>query len=393
MPADLATSVTPRDIRRLYRLPETVQYCARCVISNQRPRIVFDAEGVCNACRYARRKHGEIDWAARERELRALCDRFRSRQGRYDVIVPASGGKDSTYVAYTLKTEYGMHPLTVTWSPLRYTEVGWENLRRFIRSGYDNILGTANDRTARVLARYALEELGEPFQPFIYGQMAFPLRMAALHKIPLVFYGENGEAEYGGDAYNENARQYNLETELDRHCFSGLRPEFFKQHGLTDADLLPFQPPGAEELRSTGIEAHFMSYYRPWVPQQNYYIASEHAGFTPNPDGRSEGTYSKYASLDDRFDGFHYYLMFCKFGIGRATSDAAHEIRDGHLTRDEGVRLVRKYDGEFPRKYFQEFLDYCRITDAQFWAIVDGWRAPHLWERADGTWKLKYQVS
>jgi len=381
-----------RDIQQRYRLPATVEYCRTCVISNQRPRIVFQ-EGICNACRYAERKRTGIDWAAREEELRALCDRFRGRQGHYDAIVPASGGKDSAYVAYLLKARYGMHPLTVTWAPLRYTDIGWQNFQQFIHAGFDNILGTPNGRIARLLTRYAFEEMGEPFQPFIYGQMGFPLWTAVRYRVPLVFYGENGEAEYGGDDYNQDAKQYDLTTELDRHCFSGLRPGWFKLHGLTDADLLPFQPPSVADLEAAGIEAYFMSYYRKWVPQEHYYVASEHAGFKPNPDGRSEGTYSKYASLDDRFDGFHYYLMFCKFGIGRATSDAAHEIRDGHITREEGVRLVRKYDGEFPAKYFKEFLEYCGLTEQRFWEVVDSWRAPHLWERVNGTWRLKYQVA
>lgn len=391
-PTDTARAVEPRDIRRLYRLPETVEFCRTCVVSNQRPRIVF-RDGICNACRYAQRKRTGIDWATREQELRALCDRHRSRQGRYDVIVPCSGGKDSAFVSHVLKTEYGMHPLTVTWAPLRYTDVGWQNLQRFIHAGYDNVLGTPNGKVARALTRDAFEELGEPFQPFIYGQVAFPLRMAVLYRIPLVFYGENGEAEYGGDEDNQDNRQYQFDTELDRHCFSAIRPEFFKSKGLSDADLAPFQPPTLEELKGVGVEAHFMSYYRRWVPQQHYYLASESMGFLPNPDGRSEGTYSKYASLDDRFDGFHYYLMFCKFGIGRATSDAAHEVRDGHITREEAVRLVHKYDGEFPKKYFKEFLEYCDMTEQQFWDVVDSWRAPHLWERAGGEWNLKYRVS
>ena len=127
------------------------------------------------------------------------------------------------------------------------------------------------------------------------------------------------------------------------------------------------------------------------MPQENYYYAAEHTGFRANPE-RSEGTYSKYASLDDQLDGFHYYLAFIKFGIGRATSDTAHEIRDGHLTRDEGVQLVRKYDGEFPKKHFETFLDYCDMTEDYFHDIVDSWRASHLWERVGSEWVLRNRL-
>lgn len=139
----------------------------------------------------------------------------------------------------------------------------------------------------------------------------------------------------------------------------------------------------------------WFSYYKKWVPQENYYCAVEHTGFQANPDGRSEGTYSKYASLDDRTDGFHYYLGYIKFGIGRATSDAAHEIRDAHLTREEGVALVHRYDGEFPKKYFHEFLEYLSIRKAEFLEVVDMYRAlsPHLWEKSKDQWVLKHRVS
>jgi hypothetical protein len=114
-----------------------------------------------------------------------------------------------------------------------------------------------------------------------------------------------------------------------------------------------------------------------------------------NEDGRSEGTYSKYASLDDKTDGFHFYLAYIKFGIARATSDAAHEIRDGHLTREEGISLVHRYDGEFPKKYFKEFLEYLGIAEQDFWDVINFYRlhTPHLWEQKGGEWILKHRVS
>ena len=119
-----------------------------------------------------------------------------------------------------------------------------------------------------------------------------------------------------------------------------------------------------EELEKHGILGkHFFGYYKKWIPQENYYYAAENTGFQPNPE-RTEGTYSKYASLDDRLDGLHYYMKYIKFGFGRATDDAAHEIRDGHINREEGVALVSKYDGEFPKKYFTDFLSYLDILDS-----------------------------
>jgi hypothetical protein len=176
--------------------------------------------------------------------------------------------------------------------------------------------------------------------------------------------------------------------------------EWAVEHGIlkpedyTETDLLFYRPPPLADIQVQGIQMHWFSYYEKWVPQENYYHAAEHSGFQANPEGRSEGTYSKYASLDDKLDGLHYYFSFVKFGIGRATSDAAHEIRDAHLTRDEAVALVRRFDGEFPRKHLREALAYLDMSEPELWDIVNFYRArrPHLWEDAGGEWRLKYQV-
>ena len=116
----------------------------------------------------------------------------------------------------------------------------------------------------------------------------------------------------------------------------------------------------------------------------------KNTGFKPR-SSRNEGTYSKYASFDDQIDGFHYYLAFIKFGIARATADTAHEIRDGHITREEGINLVKRFDGEFPNEYFDVFLKYCDISADYFHEIIDSWRSPHLWKKVDGKWHLKHQ--
>jgi N-acetyl sugar amidotransferase len=379
-----------KDVRTLYNLPPEIRYCTRCVVSNQRPRITFDEDGVCSACRFSDFKRNSIDWEARESELRELCDRFRSRDGSYDVVVPCSGGKDGGFVAHQLKYVYGMHPLCVTWAPLLPTEVGRRNLDSFIHSGFNHVLGTPDPTVTRRLTRVSFLHVGDPFQPFIYGQTNFPLRVALQNNIRLIMYGENGEVEYGGDMKNALRPTREL-ADHDKHYFSGLPPEFWSQHGFSSADLFPFTAPDSNSVRQAGIEIHFLGYYKFWDPQENYYYCREHTGFSPNPE-RSEGTYSKYASLDDRIDGFHYYLGYIKFGIGRTTSDAAHEIRDGKITREEGVALVRKFDGEFPARHFQAFLDYCSITADEFHQVVDSWRSDHIWSRQDDQWQLRHAV-
>jgi N-acetyl sugar amidotransferase len=337
----------------------------------------------------------------REKQLQELLDQSRRKDGSWDVVVPCSGGKDSSYVAHQLKTKYGMHPLTVTWAPFRYTDIGFENFLNFVDSGFNNLIAYPNGRFHRKLARLSFEELGDAWQPFAYGQMCYAFHIALRMGIKLVVFGENGEAEYGGDPKNNEMSHMPLEdwaslyfkgTTVDDLVDFGLEhKDYISTKDFDSSDLTFYRPPPVEELVNAGIQMHWYSYYHKWVPQENYYYSLENTGFNANP-GRSEGTYSKYASLDDRLDGFHYYLAFIKFGIGRTTSDAAHEIRDGHITREEAVALVRRYDGEFPSKHFPEFLEYLGIDEEHFWRVVDCYRGANAWEW-NGQWKLKHQVS
>ena len=379
-----------RDLISQYNLPLEVKFCKKCVVSNQRPRIAFDEHGVCSACRYAEYKRTKVDWAQREDELMALCDKHRKSNGEYDVIVPCSGGKDGGYVAHQLKYKYGMNPLAVTWAPLKATAVGRNNLDAFIASGFNHVLGTPNPQITKQLTHLSLKHLGDPFQPFIYGQANFPLQVAVKYDVQIIMYGENGEVEYGGDMKNAYRPTRNIQDH-SKHYFSGMPPEFWTEHGILLTDLLPFMAPRYQDIIGNKTEMHFFSYYKFWDPQENYYYCRENTGFRPNTE-RSEGTYSKYASLDDQIDGFHYYLSYIKFGIGRSTSDAAHEIRDRKINREEAKALVKRYDHEFPKKYYDEFLEFCSITDAEVHEIIDSWRSNHIWLQEGCEWKLRHAV-
>lgn len=388
--------------RQLPALENEIRFCRKCVISNQRPRIHFNDDGVCGACVHTAIKD-KIDWKSREKELIELTNEHRSPDGRYDVLVPCSGGKDSSRVAHELKYRYGMHPLTVTFAPFEYTPEGYENFRNFIKTGgFTNLTCWQNGRLHRKLSRLCFEALGDSWQAFTFGQVCYAFHMALKFGIKLVFFGENGEAEYSGDPSVFEHKGMPVEKWAEQY-FKGVTVEDIIEYGLgetdyfspkdfDESDLTFYRIPDVDDMRRLGIQFHWFSYYRKWIPQENYYYATEHTGFQCNPTGRSEGTYSKYASLDDQMDGFHFYLAFIKFGIGRATSDAAHEVRDGHITREEAVALVKRFDGEFPQRWFKEHLSYLDITEEQFWDTIEKFRRPHIWKRDNGVWRLKKAV-
>ena len=218
--------------KQVLQVPKKVLWCKRCVISNQRPRITFNADGVCSGCINIDYKNEEVDWEARERELVELLDSHRRNDGYWDVIVPSSGGKDSGFVAHQLRYKYNMNPLTVTWSPLKYTDIGRYNLQANIDSGFTNILCTPNGKFQRKLARLCFEELGDAFHVFVLGQISYPFQIAAKLGVNLVFYGENGEAEYAGD-HEFADKPYKPSTEWVKQHFKGVTFRELLEYGLT----------------------------------------------------------------------------------------------------------------------------------------------------------------
>lgn len=387
---------------QLHQLPKEVKFCRNCVVSNQRPRTEFDAEGLCSACRWSREKDFVVNWVEREKELQELCKRFRSKDGSFDVVVPGSGGKDSAFVAHQLKHRYGMHPLCVTWAPFDWTEIGWKNLKAFVAKGYHNVIAMPPGDLHRKLARLAFELKGDAFEPFVYGQKAWAFHMAEKFNVPLIFYGENGELEYGGSEAMKNVPKeppeiweeaYFKGAGVDKLIAQGRERGVISKEDLGASATAWYRAPDMDLIRKRGIELHWFSYYQKWIPQENFYYAATHTGLETNPEGRSEGTYTKYASLDDRSDGFHFYLSYMKFGLGRASRDAQQDIRRHHITREEGVALVRRYDGEFPKKHFAWFLEYLGMTEEFFFEVMDFYREKsNVWVKKNGKWEMPYLV-
>lgn len=400
-----------QQLETYYGLPHEVTFCKKCVMSNQRPASAVEFkhtidskkttlkiadDGICDACRTAEVKNS-IKWDKREEELLKLLDKYRRNDGHYDCLVPGSGGKDSAYQAHILKYKYGMNPLTVTWPPILYTDYGRQNWINWLDSGFDNISFYRNGQVMKLLTKLSIENLFHPFQTFILGQKNLAPKIAAKFDIPLIFYGEN-EAEYGNPiADNETSlrdKSYFSYKSLDEVYLGGVSVKELKEkYRVKESDLMSFLPIPEEELKGKKIEVHYLGYYLRWTPQEVYYYAVENTGFKARPF-RTQGTYSKYNSIDDKIDDLHYYTTHIKFGIGRATYDASQEIRNKHITREEAVALVKRFDGEFPDKYFNEIMEYIGLDPEYFkGALSDKFRSPHLWGKDDkGNWKLRHNV-
>jgi N-acetyl sugar amidotransferase len=311
-----------------------------------------------------------------------------------------------------LRDRYGMHPLTVTWAPHLYTDWGRKNHEAWVHAGFDNYLCTPNGRVHRLLTRLAVENLFHPFQPFMLGQKALAPKLALVFGIPLVFYGEN-EAEYGNPIADTTTSlrdtSYFAASDMRNLFLGGVSVgELEEGYGLTRHDLQPYLPADPNALGDLAVRVHYLGYYLKWHPQSCYYYAVEHGNFQASPE-RTPGTYSKYNSIDDKIDDFHYWTTHVKFGLGRATYDASQEIRSGDITREEGVALVKRFDGEWPERFADEIFRYLSIkptefpvasrcfsqpvmTREYFLALADQFRSPHLWKRDGNEWVLRHTV-
>ncbi len=404
----------------LYGLPKEIRFCKKCNISNQQPMssneyshgksstkktMEFNELGLCHACSFHELRSSEkINWNEREEELKELCNQFRKNDGTYDCIVGGSGGKDSAMQSHLLKYKYKMNPLTVTWSPHLYTDIGWKNFQNWLHvGGFDNYLFTPNGKIHRLLTRNATINLLHPFQPFIMGQKTYVAKMAARLDIPLIFYGEmpgeygekisHNTSSFASKGTSAESEGYTLDfigNKDTRDLLLGGKPvgEYLDE-GINFADLKSYIPFDMDKLHEKNISFRFLGYYVKWVPQEAYYYAVENTGFEANPD-RTEGTYSKYNSIDDKTDGFFYYTRWIKFGVGRAMMDSSQEIRNGHITTEEGQALIKRFEGEYPQKYEKEFLDYISMSRDEFFKLCDSFRSPHLWKVQDGYWQLRY---
>jgi len=367
-------------------------WCKNCVMMSTRPRLTFDERGFCSACQWAEEKK-KMDWSKRQKLLKDLLQKHKSNGSKYDCITTVSGGKDGSYVSYNIKHKYGMNPLAVTFRPSMETQLGRENLQSFVDSGYDHIHITGDSEAMRVLNRIGLIEMGFPYYGWLVGIHTSVLRIALQMKIPLIFYSEDGEVEYGGDAKHKDNGIYGMEYQISAYMESGYNKVISKAktEGLTEKQLYWFTFPNRKEFDNLNIEITHYGFYENWDPYRNYLVAKEHCGLKEN-ETLNEGTYTNYSMTDSSLFELHMYFMYLKFGFARATSDAAIDVRRGAMSRDQAVQLVRLYDDIYPEKHFKQYCEYYKISMKDFLENIDKWANKELFEKKN-RWVPKFKIS
>ena len=180
-------------------------WCKNCLNMSTRPRIEFDSKGICNACNWVHEKK-KINWSKKIEIFKKLIAENKQNSA-YDCIVPWSGGKDSSTIAYKLKFYYGLNPLLVTYAPMIPNKVGQHNRDQLIELGFDHIFFKANKKVLRHLAKRFFIERGNPKVAWDAGINSIPVKIALNFKINHIFYAEHGESEYGGLVLDEESKK------------------------------------------------------------------------------------------------------------------------------------------------------------------------------------------
>lgn len=371
------------------KLIDAPRWCTSCLAMSTRPRLTFDARGWCNACLWAEKKK-TLDWSLRHLQLEQLLDKHRRSDGRFDCLVPVSGGKDGSYVAHNLKHKYGMNPLAVTVTPALPLALGDENLKAFIASGFNHISINPAYSAMRVLNKIGFLEMGFPYYGWLISIHTAIIRVAIGFGVGLIFYGEDGEVEYGGTSQTEKSPIYDVNYQKDIYLEGGYEKVLSKAK-LNKDELYFFSYPDQQVLDDNPIELTHWSYYENWDPYRNYIVAKEHCGLK-EAENTNAGTFTNFSQNDQALYALHTYLMYLKFGFGRANQDASIEIRRGAMDRQQAVNLVNLYDGYYPEEFIDIYLSYYAITKAEFDTVLDTYANKSLFEKVGQRWSPRFKV-
>jgi N-acetyl sugar amidotransferase len=366
--------------------------CKNCVMISTRPRLTFNKNRICSACEWNEKKK-KINWKERKIKLNKLLSKHRkkNKNNEFDCLVPVSGGKDGSYVAYQLKHKYKMRPLCVTVIPHLPTKIGNENLENFIKCGYDHISINPDYNLMKKFNRMGFEFAGLPYYGWLTAVQTAVVSVALKFDLELVFYGEDGELEYGGQSRTKKNHIFNIDFQkeiLTENYFDKL----VKKMKLKNDNLsfFKFQKKDAPSLENLDL-THWSSYEN-WDSYKNYIFAKKYCGLKES-DSNNTGTFTNFAQNDQALVALHTYMMFLKFGFGRTTADACIEVRREAMGRDQALTLVKLYDGQYPEEYENEYLNYFQLNKKKFHKILDKWANKKILKKQKNKWVLKREIN
>lgn len=343
--------------------------CNRCLLPETAEATTFDDKGTCSVCNQIDYRDTKIDWEARGRELDELVDQYRDK-GLYDCILPFSGGKDSTFQLWYVVTQKKLKPLVVRFDHWFYRPVLEENnMRTFKLLGVDVLNFTPNWHVVRELMLESLKRRGDFCWHCHTGIYAHTMQIALRYETPLVLWGES-LAEYQSFYTYEEMEEVD-EKRFNRAMNLGITADDmyeFLGGRVSRRDLYPFGFPGRRELGRLGVRSVCLGNYIKWDTKKHVEIIKRELGWKGQEVEGIPPEYD-YEKIECFMQGVRDYLKFIKRGMGRTNHLVNIDIRNKRISREEGEKLVREYDGKRPPS-LDLFLDYLQISEEEFMEIA-----------------------
>ncbi len=365
-------------------------YCKKCVYPQISVNLYVDDDGVCSACESAQQfeELSQDFWDIRKRKFEKIIeDTLRNNTSNYDCLIPVSGGKDSYYQAHVIVKEYGLKPLLMTYHGNNYLPEGDYNRDR-MRHVFDadHIVYGPSIEVLKKLNRICFKKMGDMNWQNHCGIFTAPIKLATMFNIPLMIWGETAwdiSGMFDPDDFVEFSARVRHEHGLRGFEWYDLLDD--PTDNLSEKDLIWAKYPTDEEILRVGVKGLYIGNFFKWAPNENTEKMKELYGWQPAAKP-FERTYRTMSNLDDRYEnGVHDLLKFIKFGYGRASDHASKDIRANLMSREDGIKMVRKYDHVVSSDLYY-WLDYVEMSEDEFWRTADTFRDSRVWWIKDGEW-------
>ncbi len=370
-----------------------MRYCKNCLQPDTRPNTRFSQDGICPACTYYS-KHREVDWAERTQIIHRLAQSYKNPAAQYDCIIGVSGGKDSVRQALWVRDYLKLRPLLVclSYPPHQVTDIGVDNLSNLIELGFDLIQVCPAPETWRKLMALAFEEFANWARATELALFSAVPRLAIDYKIPLILWGENPGLQLG-DLGTLGRTGYDGNNLRNMNTLSGGSNDWMTSAGFDKKDLIAYNYPSAEEFLEHNIQIIYLGWFLGDWSLNNNAMVSALNGLSVRHDGPSNtGDLYGVSSLDEDWVTLNQMIKYYKFGFGRASDYANEMIRMGTFTREEGIEVVKRFDGACSEKYIVDFCNFIGITTTDFWERVRSIVNPNLFDLTGNEIKPKFSV-
>lgn len=350
-----------------------MKYCKICLQTDTRPGIKFNSEGICPACNYFETLN-TVDWEERRKELDSIVKFGKTNnQSGYDCIIGVSGGKDSLRQALFVKNVLKMKPLLVSmgYPPEQVTQRGIDNVSNMIRHGFDCISINLSPQVWQKLMRKGFFNYTNWAKSTEFALFSSVPRLAIAYQIPLIWWGENAALQLGDlNVMGKNGSDGNNLRKMN--TLGGGDITWLLSDEIKKSDILQYIYPSEKEMEDANLRITFLGYFwKDWSLIDNGNFSALRGLDIRNEPPQDLGDHVGITSLDENWVSLNQMIKYLKYGFGRISDYVNEDIRNQRITREEGIQLLKKYDGTCSPKYIKSFSDYIGISVEEFWKQVD----------------------